>query len=553
MNRPIRKRKCLHCRGFFVPHYRNVGRQRYCSKAPCQQASKADSQRRWLQKPDVTVQVSIFVLSHSLVIPYDRSMATHPPLSSEIWHRTPREAQDYILALEARVAALEATVQELLERVQQNSRTSSRPPSSDPPERERPRRQPSGRRRGGQPGHPGQTRTLVPVEDVDVMIPLKPEQCVYCQQPLVGDDLQPQRHQVLEVPPIQPIVTEYQLHQLVCPVCGDTTRAAWPDGITTGTYGPRVHAITALCTGAYRLSKRTTQHLLDDLFGVPMSLGTISTLEAAMVDAVTAPVEEARAYVQEQASVSMDETGWRQGNQRAWLWVAVTTWVTVFLVRLSRGGQVARELLGKKFQGILVTDRFSAYHWYPVRWRQLCWAHLLRDIEAMIGRGGRSQDIGEALCAQAHQMFHWWHRVRDGTLKRSSFRTYMTPVRRQVERLLEAGTRCGHPKTEGVCREVLKMRPALWTFVHLAGVEPTNNASERAIRPGVLWRKGSFGTQSARGSRFVEAMMTIVATLKQQHRNPLAYLTAACEAALRDEAAPPLLPTDDLACQRAVA
>jgi len=480
-------------------------------------------------------------------------MTTHRPISPELWDRTPREVQDYIVSLEARVAALEATVQELMERLQQDSRTSSRPPSSDPPERERPRRQPSGRRPGGQPGHPGQTRMLVPVEEVDVVIPLKPDVCARCQQPLEGDDPQPQRHQVVEIPPIKPVVSEYQLHQLICPACGDTTRASWPDGVTTRAYGPRVQAITALCTGAYRLSKRTTQQLLDDLCGLTMSLGTISTLETATVEAVAAPVEEARAFVQEQASVSMDETGWRQGGQRAWLWVAVTTWVTVFLVRLSRGGQVARDLLGKSFNGILITDRWSAYTWYPVRWRQLCWAHLLRDIEAMIGRGGRSKDIGEALRCQAHQMFHWWHRVRDGTLKRSSFRNYMTPVRREVERLLEAGTTCGNPKTEGVCREILKVRPALWTFVHLEGVEPTNNAAERAIRPGVLWRKGSFGTQSAQGSRFVEAMMTVVATLKQQQRNPLDYLTAACEAALRDEAAPSLLPADDLACQRAAA
>src|SRR5512134_1689633 len=334
-------------------------------------------------------------------MPYDCPMATHLPLPPAICHRTPREAQEYILALESRVASLEATVQELIERVQQDSRTSSRPPPSDPPERERPRRQPSGRRRGGQPGHPGQTRTLVPVEEVDVVIPLKPEQCARCQQPLAGDDPQPQRHQVLEVPPIKPVVTEYQVHQLVCPVCGDTTRAAWPDGVPTRSYGPRVQAITALCTGAYRLSKRTTQQLLDDLFGVPMSLGTISTLEAATVEAVAPSVDEARAFVQEQASASLDETGWRQGNQRAWLWVAVTTWVTVFLLRLSRGGQVARDLLGARFQGILVTDRFSAYNWYPVRWRQLCWAHLLRDIEAMIGRGGHSKEMGEALRRQA--------------------------------------------------------------------------------------------------------------------------------------------------------
>jgi transposase len=262
-------------------------------------------------------------------------------------------------------------------------------------------------------------------------------------------------------------------------------------------------------------------------------------------------VEEARTYVQEQASAHLDETGWREGKQRAWLWVAATTWVTVFVVRLSRGGQVARDLLGEAFSGILVTDRWSAYNWYPVRWRQLCWAHLLRDIEAMIGRGGRSQEIGEALKSQAHQMFHWWHRVRDGTLKRSSFRSYMSPLRREVEQLLEAGGTCGHPKTEGVCRAILKLRPALWTFVHLEGVEPTNNAAERAIRPGVLWRKGSFGTQSAQGSRFVEAMMTVVATLKQQQRNPLAYLTAACEAALRDEEAPSLLPTEDWTRQAA--
>jgi transposase len=282
-----------------------------------------------------------------------------------------------------------------------------------------------------------------------------------------------------------------------------------------------------------------------DLLGRPMGLGTIANLAQATAQTLTAPVAEARAYVQAQPVAYLDETGWREGQQRAWLWAAVTAWVTVFVVRLSRSGKVAQELLGERFWGWLVTDRWSAYTWYPAWRRQFCWAHLLRDIEAMIARGGRSREIGEALRAQARQMFHWWHRVRDGTLAHTTFARYMWPVRREMERRLEAGQTCGVPKTEGTCREILKLRQALWTFVRHDGVEPTNNAAERAIRPGVLWRKGSFGTQSPEGSRFVETMMTVVATLKQQHRNVLDYVIAACEAALCGEPAPSLLPTLD--------
>jgi transposase len=476
-------------------------------------------------------------------------MDTKPPLPPEIWERTPPEAQAYILHLEARVATLETTVQALLEQLHQDSRTSSRPPSSDPPTslRQRRRRLPSGRRPGGHPGHRGETRTVMPVAEVEKVITLKPASCARCQQPLDGDDPQPQRHQVFEIPPRRPLVTEYQRHRLVCPACGDVTQAAWPVGVPIGMYGPRAQAVAALCPGAYRLAKRTTQRVLDDLCALPMSLGTMSHLEVGTTQAVAAPVEEARTHGQKQASAHLDETGWREGGKRAWLWGAATTWVTVFVVRLSRGGPVARDLLGAVLSGILVTDRWSAYNWSPVRWRQVCWAHLLRDIEAMSERGGRSQESGERLQSQAQQRFHWWHRVRDGTLSRSSFRSYMSPVRREVERLLEAGRTCGVPKTEGMCREILKLRQALWTFVPLAGVEPTNNTAERAIRPGVLWRKGSFGTHRAQGSRFVEAMLTVVTTLTQQRRNVLEYLTAACEAALCNVPAPSLLPASQAA------
>jgi transposase len=489
------------------------------------------------------------------------AMDTHPILSPLLWNQTPPEVQVYIRALEARLESLKAlearvhTLQEqvrtLEERLKQTSRNSSRPPSSDPPQAQRPKRPRSGRRRGGQPGHRGQTRTLIPVEDVHEVVPIKPEQCASCHAPLSGDDPTPFRHQVIEIPPIEPVVTEYQWHQLVCPDCGETTRAPWPKGVPSGTYGPRVHATVALCSGSYRLSKRITAQAMEDLFGVPMSVGTITQSEKTTTEVVAEPVEAARAYVEDQSVAHLDETSWRQGGKRAWLWVAVTSWVTVFVVRLSRGGAVARELLGEKFGGILVTDRYSAYNWYPVRWRQLCWSHVLRDFEAIRGRGGVSEAIGEALLKQAHQMFAWWHRVRDGTLTRSTFRSYMTPLRPEVERLLEAGSQCGVVKTEGTCREILKRRQALWTFVQVEGVEPTNNTAERSIRPGVQWRKGSFGTQSEAGSRFVESMLTVVATLKQQNRNVLEYLTAAHEAALRGEPARSLLPQADQESQAA--
>ena len=485
-------------------------------------------------------------------------METHPSLPQDLWEQTPPEVRAYIVALEARVTALESMVQALQEQnralqeqLKQNSRNSSRPPSSDPPQAHRPKRPRSGRRRGGQPGHRGQTRTLVPVEEVNQVVPIKPEQCAGCRAPLTGDDPTPFRHQVIEIPPIEPVVTEYQWHQLVCPACGETTRAPWPKGVPSGTYGPRVHATVALFSGSYRLSKRTLVQAMDDLFRVPMSVGTVSQSEQTTTEVLAAPVEEARAYVPEQPVAHLDETSWREAGKRAWLWVAVTSWVTVFVVRLSRGGRVARELLGETFSGILVTDRYSGYNWYPVRWRQLCWSHLLRDFEAIRGREGTSEAIGEALLEQAHQMFAWWHRVRDGTLKRSTFRSYMTPLRREVERLLEAGSQCGVAKTEGTCWEILKRRHALWTFVQVEGVEPSNNTAERAIRPGVQWRRGSFGTQSQDGSRFVESMMTVGATLKQQKRSVLDYLTAAHEAALRGEPASSLLPESNQQSQAA--
>jgi transposase len=297
-----------------------------------------------------------------------------------------------------------------------------------------------------------------------------------------------------------------------------------PEGVPERAFGPRLQALVAVLSGAYRLSKRNIQQLLSDCLGGELALGSISTLESATSEALQEPVAEARCFIQQQSVAHVDETGWREANHRVWLWTAVTQAVTVFLIRCSRGSQVAKELVGEAFAGILVSDRWSGYRWVPIKGRQLCWAHLIRDFCQMAEARGSAAALGEALGMCARQLFHWWHRVRDGTLQRSSFCVYAAQLRIEVRALLREGASCEDSKSAALCRSLLQHEPALWTFVHVEGVDPTNNAAERALRPVVLWRKGSFGTQSRTGSDFVERMLTVVATLRQQQRNVLDYI-----------------------------
>jgi transposase len=474
------------------------------------------------------------------------TLSEQMPFSDEEWAQTPKAVQEFVLSLIVRVQALEAEVAALREQLNRNSRNSSKPPSSDGPEvPPKPRqRAKSGRKRGAQPGHKGTTRKLVPIEQVKESHDVKPDVYCRCGHALVGEDPEPYRHQVTEIPPVVAEVTEYRLHTLTCSECGAETRAKLPTGVPQGAFGPRLQSMVSLLSGRYHLSKRDTVDVMIDFFQADVSLGSVSALEQRTSEAIRVPVDEAREYVKAQPVVHMDETGWREANHKAWLWVAATTLVTVFLIRQSRGGKVAREMLDEAFKGIVVSDRWSAYNWLLTILRQLCWAHLLRDFQAFVDRGGESQPIGEAILAQADLMFQWWHKVRDGTMSRATFQEKMQTVERKAGELLRQGTICNHNKTAGTCRDILKREEALWTFVRVEGVEPTNNLGERQVRPGVLWRKNSFGTQSEAGSRFAERIMTVVATLKQQHRNVLDYLTEACDAANWGKQAPSLLPGD---------
>ena len=382
----------------------------------------------------------------------------------------------------------------------------------------------------------------LPVAEIDELHVCQPTHCAGCGSPVTGSDPTPLRHQVTELPPLKPTVTEYQLHALRCQRCGVVTRAPLPEGVSERAFGPRLQALVAVLSGAYRLSKRNLHQLLADCFGVDLALGSISALERATSEALQEPVAEARRFIQQQPVAHVDETGWREANHRAWLWTAVTQAVTVFLIRSSRGSKVAKELLGEAFAGIVVSDRWSGYRWIPTKHRQLCWAHLIRDLRQMAEIGGSAGAIGEALGMCARQLFHWWHRVRDGTLQRSSFRVYVAQLRLEVRALLREGASCEDAKSAALCRSLLRHEPALWTFMRQEEVELTNNPAERALRPVVLWRKGSFGTQSRAGSEFAERLLTVVATLRQQRRHVLQYVTAACQAALHHQLPPSLLP-----------
>lgn len=468
------------------------------------------------------------------------------PLPADLWDRLPPEARALILAmrtevaeLQSKVQALQEQVQELQNRLNQNSTNSSRPPSTDPPSvKRRPPRWPSGRRSGGQPGHERQQRPLLPPDRTEV---LKPTRCRRCGHALRGEDPQPLRHQVLELPKIRPEVTEYHFHRLRCPRCGLSTCASLPAGVPTGGQGPRLQAVLALMTGAYRMSKRMVQTFCSDGLGVPVCAGQVCASEAATAAATDAVVKELRDYVRGQ-SANVDETSWRQQRQRGWLWAVVTEAVTVFTIALSRAASVAQRLVDPSAGQVVTTDRYKGYLWLPLRQRQVCWAHLIRDFQAMVDRVSAGSPIGQELLCCAEDLFTWWYRVRDGTLSRLTFQRYVGELRAWVRSQLEAGSVCACAKTAGTCREMLAVAPALWTFVRVEGIEPTNNAAERALRHAVPWRKTSYGTDSEAGSRFVENVLTVVATCRQQGRNVLEYLTRCCEAQVRMLPPPGLLP-----------
>jgi transposase len=461
-----------------------------------------------------------------------------PPagISAEDWAATPVTVRTLVMELLRRLAQVEA-------RLNQTSRNSSKPPSSDPPHaRLRATKEPTGRKAGGQPGHEGHGRKLKSESEVDQIVDVRPERCGQCGTLLLGEDAAPERHQVTELPRSTPVVTEYRRHCLWCVACGARTQAAWPTTMPAGSFGPRVQATVGYLTGRIGASQREVQDLLATLYQLEVSVGGIGALEQAVSVALVAPVLEVERYTQRQPVRNADETSWREKGKRRWLWISVTPLVTIFRLLKTRGAAGAKELLGEVVWGIIGTDHYAGYHWIDPHQRQLCWAHLKREFVAWSERAGETARIGLALLAVEHQLFTLWYRVRDGTLTWADFQVAMLPLMTRVSILLQEGVVGADAKARGTCRNLLKREAALWTFVWDPGVEPTNNSAERPLRRAVLWRRRSFGTQSEEGSQFVERILTAVTTLRQQQRDVLDYLTAACAAAIGNTSAPSLLP-----------
>jgi transposase len=477
-----------------------------------------------------------------------------PLLPEDIWASLHPAAQAVMVGLAQQVAALTARVRNLEARLGQNSSNSSRPPSSDPPgAKRRPPTGPSGRRPGGQPGHAAHQRVAVPPERVDAVVNHWPAQCAGCgawpaQCAGCGAWLEQGApvafvsHQVTELPPARAVVTEHRLQQVRCAACGRTTRTTLPSDVPAGAFGPRLQATVALLSGRYRLSRREVADVCGTVLDAPLSVGSVDGLCQATSAALATPVTEAQASVAAAARASADETSWRQAGHSRWLWAAVTPLATVFRVATSRSGAVAKALLGTDFAGLLTSDRWSGYGWVPLDQRQVCWSHLARDWQGLADRGGAAGPLGHRGVALTRDLFRAWHRFRRGEVDRAGLRAALNPVQDDFERLLDDGMTGTDAKAAGLCRALDRLWPALWTFADEDGVEPTNNAAERALRPAVLWRKGSFGTQSDAGARFVERLLTVVATCRQHGRAVLAYLTAACADALAGRPAPSLLP-----------
>ena len=440
---------------------------------------------------------------------------------------------------------LEGRVAELERRLNRSSRNSSLPPSQDPPSAPpRPRGKGSGRKRGGQHGHEGRYRRLLPPERVDEIVEHWPERCRSCAHAFVERDRvdagEPSLRQVAELPPIAVSVTEHRLHRVCCPACATVTTAE-PPAASRWAFGPRLQAAVATLAVRNRVSRRDTSELARELFGVELATGTVDAIIQRAGDALAGPYTELEQRLKNAAAVNIDETGWKTAGGSRTLWGALTSRTAVFRIAAGRHAFEAKTLLGERFAGIVCSDRWRGYDYLDPTQRQLCWAHLLRDFTAHSEGLSEQHDFGNEGLVIAHELFAAWDAYQANS-DRGELQARIAPLQTKLRTLLEHAARKS-PRTKyhrDFARNLLKRWPALWTFTHTDGVEPTNNHAERGLRGAVIYRKLSLGSQSVRGERTIERLLSASITCRLRKQSLFAYLTQALTAHARGDPVPAL-------------
>lgn len=449
----------------------------------------------------------------------------------------------------AMVVTLWQVVQDLREQLGLNSSNSSLPPSQDRLSgrtKEPFRRPASGKKRGAQPGHVQHTRELVPEAEVDQILRHFPDTRCPCGGALVLDAEPKERHQVFDLPEITATVTEHQCFGGTCPCCRRKVVAQRPKDTPSGQMGPGLIAWIALMSGHFRLSTRSIQALLDMQWGLQFSTGAISQAQEPVADWLE-PLHEHIGETIRQAPVAhADETTHFQGAQRQWLWVLCTPQLAFFLVHASRGMKAAKELLSG-FAGVLITDRYGAYHTYPVTHRQLCWSHVIRNLERLSGRKGDPGELGLWLVRVARIVIRLEHRWRGSGYKSQHYRRRLLAARINFKTALQQGhAQHAGKRTGNACKALLDEECMLWRFLETPGIDLTNNTAERALRPYVIWRKTSFFSQSERGNLFRARVMTVTESCRRLNRCAYTLLRQVCDQGIRNEPITLRLPIDHL-------